>query len=155
MRHRVVAAAAVWALVAAACGGGGDDGASPTAGEQATTTAPAEDHEGHDDHSGEAAASCSPGGTTVSVVASGTRFDTDCLAAPAGKPFTLSYDNRDSLAHNIVILESHTATDVLFRADIFSGPKVSTFEVPALAAGTFAFHCEVHPTQMQGTFIVK
>lgn len=153
MRHLVVAAGAVWVLVAAACGGGGDDGASPSAAkEEATTTAPVE---GHDGHSGEEAASCSPGGTTVSVVASGTEFDTDCLAAPAEKPFTLSYDNRDSLAHNIVILESHSATDVLFRADIFSGPKVSTFEVPALKAGTFAFHCEVHPTQMQGNFIVK
>ena len=155
MRRSVVAAAAAWVLVSAACGGAADDGASPTAGEEATTTAPAHGHEGHDDHSGEEAASCSPGGTTVSVVASGTRFDTDCLAAPAEKPFTLSYDNRDSLAHNIVILENHSATDVFFRADLFAGPKVSTFQVPALKAGTFAFHCEVHPTQMQGTFVVK
>lgn len=28
-------------------------------------------------------------------------------------------------------------------------------DVPALKAGTFAFHCKIHPGQMSGTFVVK
>lgn len=108
----------------------------------------------HSEHGG-TTGTCSPVGTTVSVIASGTKFNTECLAAAANQPFTVSYDNRDNIAHNIVILESHTATEVLFRAEIFPGPKTSTFNVPALKAGTFAFHCEVHPSQMRGTFVVK
>ena len=138
----VLAAAAMLILVA--CGGGGgeeEDIAAPSA----TTMA------GH----GAGAASCSPSGTTITVVASNTTFGSECLAAPANQPFTISYDNRDSVSHNIAILESHTATSVLFRADIFPGPKTMTFNVAALRPGTYAFHCEVHPGVMQGTFIVK
>ncbi len=108
----------------------------------------------HAEHGG-TPTSCAPSGTNVSVIASGTRFNSDCLAARAEQPFTLTYENRDSVGHNIVILESHTATEVMFRADIFAGPKTSTFNVPALRPGTFVFHCEVHPSQMRGTFVVE
>lgn len=139
---------AVAALVLAACGGGSDEpDAAP--GASATTMAgmSATDHGG--------TASCMPSGTTVSVAASGTRFTTDCLAAPADQAFTISYDNRDAIGHNLVILESHTSTSVLFRADIFPGPKTSSFQVPALKAGSYVFHCEVHPSVMLGTFVVR
>ena len=47
------------------------------------------------------------------------------------------------------------ATEVLFRAEIFQGPKVETLRVSALRPGIYAFHCEVHPGQMSGTFVVK
>lgn len=157
--RRLVAISAIGVLLSAACGGGGDD-ASDAQGaggheEGQSTMAGGGGAGEHAEHGGpDVTATCSPSGTTISIVATNTEFNTACLAAPADQPFTLTYDNRDSAAHNIAILESHSATDVLFRADIFSGPKVSTFEVQALKPGTFAFHCEVHPSQMKGTFIV-
>lgn len=49
--------------------------------------------------------------------------------------------------HNIVLLESHTATDVLFRAELVPGPKTTTFNVGALKAGTFAFTARSIPGQ--------
>lgn len=110
---------------------------------------------GHADHMGNPTSTCSPSGPSLTITASGTKFDKDCLAAPASQAFTITYDNKDGLPHNLAILESHTATDVLFRADIFQGPKVQTFNVAALRPGTYAFHCEVHPNFMSGTFIVK
>lgn len=159
--RRSIAIAAVAAVILAACGGSEEDSATPgsVAGQSAPTTQAMGGGAGgeHAEHGGTppADASCSPSGTTVSIVASGTKFDKTCLAAPAGQPFTLSYENKDSMAHNIVFLESHTATDVLFRADIFPGPQTMTFNVGALRAGTYAFHCEVHPGAMTGTFVVK
>ena len=91
----------------------------------------------------------------MSITASGTKFDKDCLAAPANQAFTINYDNKDQLAHNIVILESHSATDAMFKADLFRGPATKTFNVPPLSPGTYAFHSDSNPAQMSGTFIVK
>jgi len=99
--------------------------------------------------------SCVPSGTALAVAASGTAFDRVCLAAPAGQPFTIAFDNKDSLAHNVAILESHSSTKDLFRGDVFQGPKATTYSVPALKAGSYVFHCEVHPAAMNGTFIVS
>jgi hypothetical protein len=42
----------------------------------------------------------------------------------------------------------------LFVGEVFSGPDVVTYEVPALDAGTYFFRCDVHPTTMTGTFLV-
>ena len=160
--RRHLAIAAIAALLLAACGGGDDDTASssPVAGGSTPTTMAMGGGAGggeHAEHGGTppADASCTPSGSTVAIVASGTKFDKTCLAAPAGQPFTLTFENKDSVAHNIALLESHTATDVLFRAELVPGPKTTTFNVGALKAGTFAFHCEVHPGAMTGTLVVK
>jgi hypothetical protein len=73
---------------------------------------------------------------------------------PAGESFTIRFDNKDSDRHNVAILPSHTATTTLFEGDILPGPKSLTYNVPALKAGTYHFHCEVHPNLMNGVFIV-
>ena len=148
--RRLIALAAVSALFLVGCGGGDDQIADPLAGGPPV----AEDHNPAD-HAGNATSSCSPAGTTLSLTASGTKFNTDCLAAPASQPFTINFDNKDSREHNIQILESHSASDALFDAELISGPGVKTLNVGALKAGTFAFHCKIHPGQMSGTLIVK
>jgi plastocyanin len=35
------------------------------------------------------------------------------------------------------------------------GDASRTRRVPALTAGTHYFRCDIHPTQMHGTFVVK
>jgi plastocyanin len=97
---------------------------------------------------------CSPAGTSLALTAEGHKFDKDCLAVPAGESFTIRFDNKDSDRHNIAILPSHTATTTLFEGDIVQGPKSLTYNVPALKAGTYHFHCEVHPNLMNGAFVV-
>ena len=142
MRKMAGAVTVLVALLVAGCGGDDD----PTVSGGSPTTA-------MDDH-GSASATCSPAGTTVSIVASGSTFDKECLAAPAGQPFKISVENKDTAVHSLVILESHSATEPLVRVDPFGGPKTTTLDVAALKAGTYAFHCEVHPAKMQGTFVV-
>lgn len=148
---RLVALAAVAALFLVGCGGDSDDSDPLAGGSGAATEDP---HAGHTDHAGNATSDCSPSGTTLTLTASGTKFNTDCLAAPAGQAFKINYDNKDSITHNIQILESHSASEALFDAGLIPN-GVKTLDVPALKAGTFAFHCKIHPGQMSGTFVVK
>jgi plastocyanin len=107
---------------------------------------------GHDHGSPDCTGAAS---TSLKIVASNTTFDTNCLVGTANQPLTLSYENKDSANHGIVFLESHTSTDPFFRVDVFSGPRTQTVTIPAQRPGTYAFHCQVHPTAMSGTFVVK
>lgn len=150
--RKLVALAAVSALFLVGCGSSSEDDTDPLAG---GPPASQDEHGGHTDHAGNATSECSPSGTTLSITASDTTFNKDCLAAPAGQAFTVNFDNKDSLTHNLMILESHSATEALFDAGPITGPGVKTLNVPGLQAGTFAFHCKFHPGAMSGTFVVK
>jgi plastocyanin len=99
-------------------------------------------------------ATCSPAGTVLMLTAQDHKFDKDCLAVPAGQPFSIRFDNKDNDRHNVAILPSHMATQTFFQGDIVAGPKAITYSVPALKAGTWHFHCEIHPNLMNGTFVV-
>ena len=143
--RRILGVVALAAVVLGACGN--DDDPTMSGSGAATSGEMAGD-------GGAMSAMCSPSGSTVSVVAAGTAFDKGCLAVPAGQPFKLTMENKDGVGHNIAILAGHDSAEVLFRADIFAGPRSTTFDVPALKAGTYVFHCEVHPGQMRGSFVV-
>ncbi len=145
---RFIALAAMSALFLVGCGSETDD-TDPLAGGP-----PANQGHGHADHAGNPTSDCSPSGTTVALTASETKFNTDCLAAPANQAFKINFDNKDQLTHNIQILESHSATEALFDAGLVPH-GLKTLDVPALKAGTFAFHCKIHPGAMSGTFVVK
>jgi plastocyanin len=87
-------------------------------------------------------------------------YQNTCLAAPGGSPFTIDFDNRDTgIPHNMHIFSTDPATDPqarsLFVGPLVTGPKMQAYHVPALPPGTYYFHCDIHPMQMQGTFIVR
>ena len=133
---RAAAAAAVLVVAAA---GSGPAWADHTPGGSGTKTA---------------AAPCAPSGTSLALTAENHKFDKDCLAVTAGESFTIRFDNRDSDRHNVAILPSHMSTETLFAGDIVAGPKSTVYAVPNMKAGTYHFHCEIHPNLMNGTFIV-
>ena len=101
------------------------------------------------------AAACKPGGTTLELTAQNIQFDKDCLAAPAGKAFTISFTNDDAgTPHNVAIYTDESASQELFVGDIVTGPTTTAYKVDAIKdSGDFYFHCDVHPT-MNGTFVV-
>jgi LPXTG-motif cell wall-anchored protein len=101
-----------------------------------------------------AVAPCAPNGTSLAVTAENHKFDKDCLAVTAGQSFTIRFDNRDTDRHNVAILPAHTAIETIFAGDILPGPKSTVYAVPNMKAGTYHFHCEVHPNLMNGTFVV-
>ncbi len=105
---------------------------------------------------GSSTASCSPHGTVIKLMAKNVAFDATCLAAPAKTPFKIVFMNMDvGTPHNVAIFTDPAATKSLFTGALVTGPKTVTYHVPALPPGTYYFRCDVHPTQMFGTFVVK
>lgn len=99
---------------------------------------------------------CKPEGTKVEVAAKNVKFDKECLAAPAGTPFQIVFDNQEAIDHNVAIYQSEEAQQAgeaaLFQGEIFKGPKEVTYDVDPIPAGKYYFVCDVHPTAMKGTF---
>jgi plastocyanin len=101
---------------------------------------------------------CTPNGPELRITAAGIAFHPDCLAAPADAAFTITFDNKDAgTPHNIHIFSADPTKDPnaqsLFMGALVTGPDTATYEVSALPEGTYFFHCDVHPTQMFGTFV--
>jgi plastocyanin len=146
LRNAALAAALSLGLVA--CGGGGDTtepangGSEPV--ETTETTPPA-------------------GGDTLTITApvgsSNTGFAEKELSAPADTPLTIIFKNDDTgIPHNVQIFEGTdtTATPVFAPADneLITGVAETTYEVPALPAGTYTYNCFSHPATMVGTLTV-
>ncbi|MGH3422085.1 MAG: cupredoxin domain-containing protein [Streptosporangiaceae bacterium] len=132
--------AGVIAVAVTACGGGA---ATNAAGSQGTGA-------------GGAAAACSPNGTSLQITSQSLAFNKKCLAAPANTPFTITLKNDDNgVAHDVSIYTNSSASDKLFGGQMVTGPGTVTYHVPAQQPGTYFFRCDVHPTQMTGTFVVK
>ena len=99
---------------------------------------------------------CPARATTARLTAKHIAFHPACLAAVAGKPFTLTFDNKEPVVHNIAIFRGSDAEGAtVFRGQIFRGPRVVQEQVPALRAGDYFFHCDVHPHLMQGRLVVR
>jgi plastocyanin len=98
-------------------------------------------------------ADCRPAGTELRIKAGEPthEFSTDCLAAPANKPFTIRFTNLDESSHgqhNIAI------------EDVFDGKTIDGFgqsiayKIAPQQAGNYKFLCTKHPF-MKGVLVVK
>ncbi|HYH93578.1 MAG TPA: cupredoxin domain-containing protein [Candidatus Saccharimonadales bacterium] len=116
-------------LILAACGGGGSSAAS-AGGATAAGSAPA-------------AAACAPaaGAGTVAVTIAGQAFDPGTVAARVGDVIT--FTNQDAVPHTATLDDDGCTTDDIAT----DGTGSLTFG----AAGTYPFHCAIHPA-MKGTF---
>lgn len=95
-----------------------------------------------------------PSGATAgdaTIVAKDIKFQQPQVAVKAGAPLAVVFVNQDGAPHNIRI--SDAAGKEVFKGDIVSNATV-TYQVPALAAGTYTFICEVHP-DMKGTITAQ
>ena len=97
--------------------------------------------------------SAAPGTTVVQLSAQNIAFSTASIEVPAGKPFVLHFDNKDTIAHNVGIFDQ--SGKEVFTGNIFTGPAAVDYQVPALPAGQYIFQCDVHPTVMTGTLTAK
>jgi plastocyanin len=135
--------AAVGALgLLAACG---DDEPSTEA-----TATPTEAQAGADD-------SPPPGdGFFLEIAAENTEYDVSELNAPPGEKLTLQFDNDDpDIQHNWSLYETEESTDPIFEGEILTGVDTIDYSIDPLDAGTYHFHCDIHPTVMKGELIVE
>jgi plastocyanin len=127
---RLIVVAFFLALPAIACGGSGAD--IPALATAAAETAPA---------------------SSFNVVAKNTRFDTDTLVVAEGQEVVIGLENQDGALHNIAVY-SEEGGDVIFRGELFTGPKTMEYRFEAPPAGVYYFRCDAHP-EMEGVFIAR
>jgi len=85
-------------------------------------------------------------GAVVNLVAANIAFDPTNLTVPAGRPFSIAFDNRDSAPHNVAIFDNPDRSGTpLFEGEIVTGPVRVDYPVDPLAVGTYYFLCMVHP----------
>ncbi|MBF6605964.1 MAG: cupredoxin domain-containing protein [Chloroflexi bacterium] len=95
------------------------------------------------------------GSGVVIITAKDVAFVPTQVNVPAGKPFTIRFENQDPVPHNVAIFRGADASGTqLFRGEIFAGPRTVDYRVPALKPGSYFFYCEVHPT-MTGTITTR
>jgi plastocyanin len=109
---------------------------------------------------------CRPSGTKLQIDApngaAGSGFDKDCLAAPAGTALTIDFTNNDTQIHNVAIYTADPLANPDAKllggapspSDVVAPGDSTTYEVSPLDAGVYYFHCDIHPTTMQGQFVV-
>ena len=93
------------------------------------------------------------GGPEVALEASELSFGVRRLTAPADELLTLRFSNDSSVPHNVSIYRRDG--EPLFTGEVFTGPRVIEYAIPALAAGSYQFVCDVHPQQMTGTLVAR
>ena len=95
-----------------------------------------------------------PGAAGVRIEAKDVLFVQTTATAPADQPLKIEFANEDdAIPHNIEIQDAGGAS--IFRGDIFNGVATRTYDIPALAPGSYPFICSVHPTTMIGTLTVE
>lgn len=91
------------------------------------------------------------------VVATDNRFDKAELRAAPNIEVTFTMENRGNAPHNLTFLDREGGTVLADGAEgeiIFGGATAeTTFTTPGV--GSYWFLCEVHPTEMNGPFIVE
>jgi plastocyanin len=92
-------------------------------------------------------------GSPLRISAQNIAFNTNHLVAPAGQAFVLEFDNNDpGIPHNVEIKDANGTS--VFKGQIITGPATTSYQVPALAAGSYTFVCDVHPN-MTGTLAAQ
>jgi plastocyanin len=88
------------------------------------------------------------GGRAITVVATDFKFDTKTIEVEPGETISLTLQNDGEAPH--------TFDSDGVGIDVATDPGSSAsgdFTAPN-EAGTFEFHCDVHPTQMKGEIVV-
>lgn len=92
----------------------------------------------------------------IEIGALNISFDKGQLTIEAGRKSVIEFNNREAVSHNVAIFAGADASGKkVFTGEIFSGPEIVEYQVPAIEPGSYFFRCDVHPTQMTGTIVAE
>lgn len=95
-----------------------------------------------------------PAGGTLTVVAINLAFDRTSLSAAPGS-ITIIFNNEDkAIAHNIHFIAKAGGLTVGIT-ETRPGPATDTLSLGTLAAGSYFYKCDVHPTTMTGVLTIS
>jgi plastocyanin len=101
---------------------------------------------------------------TVELVAKDMAFSTHEITVPAGAPVVVNFHNREppgssqvtGSAHNFAVYDSPARMTALFNGEIITGGGDAAYRFTAPETpGIYYFQCDVHPTIINGQFIVE
>jgi amicyanin len=147
-RHRVIPAIVMTMFIAAACGGAAATSAPSAAPQSAApqsqapasaASAPASAASAPASAASAAAGGCAPSSTagTVAVKIANFAFDPPTITAKVGD--TVTWTNNDSTQHTATVNSDETCTTPNLDNGASSG-------ITFTAAGTYDYHCKIHPT---------
>jgi plastocyanin len=87
------------------------------------------------------------------IVAKDLKFQSSSIEVKAGSNVTIHFDNEDSAPHNLAVYKDNSASTPISVGQIITSAKADQV-IPALAAGTYFFRCDVHH-DMTGTIVAK
>ena len=82
---------------------------------------------------------------TITVDISDFKFNTEPVQAKVGD--TITWSNKGAVPHSAALDDASCATDTI-QPGTAGNLKFSV-------AGTYPYHCAIHPTQMKGTIVVS
>lgn len=88
------------------------------------------------------------------LAAANVFFDRSAVTVPANAPFILVFENRENVSHNVSIYTDAAYQHRTFQGVEFSGPATRWYPVPALAAGSYYFRCDLHDS-MTGRIVAS
>jgi plastocyanin len=89
----------------------------------------------------------------VTITADNLEFDANVIQATAGEDFTVTLVNNDTAPHNWSLF-TEEGGDTIVTGDTAEPGATVTIDVSGLDAGTYYFHCDIHP-EMNGTVEVS
>jgi len=101
---------------------------------------------------------------TIDLTAKNMAFNQSTITVPAGAAVVVNFSNQEApgssqvtgIAHNFAVYDSPAATTAIFRGEIITGGTNATYRFTAPdTPGTYLFRCDVHPSSMTGTFVVR
>ncbi|HEX5039730.1 MAG TPA: cupredoxin domain-containing protein [Candidatus Limnocylindria bacterium] len=116
-----------------------------------SSSSPSQAAESGDNAGGGGTATVTDG--AVTITAENLQFDANVIQATAGEDFTITLVNNDSAPHNIS-LYTEEGGETIVTGDTADPGATVTVDVSGLDAGTYYFHCDIHP-EMSGSVEVS
>jgi plastocyanin len=95
------------------------------------------------------------GAATFTLIATDNKYSETKLTAKAGQPISLTLKNNGSAIHNWDLLDQKDANGKDIKTSLLDAGKSETITFTIAKAGTYNFHCDVHPDDMKGTLTIS